>query len=559
MNSTLEIHKNAWLLNYLFPNLYSGAKLNDGNQFPTNTCTLSMERTIKPHNGAALIFFSPVNEANASYLNPGLSNNLSIGQVGEYIVYADSAGNGINTDANGIIENLSTWGHYQGPSYNKLSAYKQIRIIGASIEVYIQDVERFYSGIVETCLGFEANGNGLKNDMIDVENMDQYPDYRTFKPQEEIILKYRYNNKRLLKFGPYEPYMTIPFHLIKASGLSDRASVRIKTTVHVEGILMPRLSHFATYEYIRQNPHTTQEEYISKSGDPLCHQTVYNKDESLSHHEKIRVYPHFGQDNDIGLDTYVKKKQKVGKIIIDDPPDVIPTQPDPVTILGKKSRKSGGINKTSTQIVGTGSYDLAVTERPSNNELQIYEPQLKKRETPDDDMRHIAPLPMQESPARYNFIQDLFYDAYGYIREIVRDIRRDRAITSRALAKNRDIIHITGSLPVSYVPEVPIEKKDTEQSVNMSKHSETSKTSKKKENPERRYVSFTDAFIPVGFDEWSSKYTTAKLNNFAFFVRGEKVKKPDIVHDGIVKEFQKSNIFRQRYYSWNMRQQPVSA
>lgn len=304
----LRQHEEAWTLSYLFPEKYGGAKIPDSHPSPSNTTMLVMDRTVKSYNGDYVGAFSPIVETCAPYFNSYEANtSLPTGGLGEYVVYADNNGAAMSIDGNNILANLSSWGYSQGPSYQKLGAYKRLRVVGACLELKVMDRERDYSGLIETCLGFEVIGNGLKNDKIDLDKLSNYPHYKTFKTTEEVILKYRYNNDKYTLYGPYEPFSTVPFHVIRISGLSASASVRIRTIIHVEGMLMPNLVHFATKDILIQRTKTDQQEkqrgnvnisIMSREDNDIHHQTYTGSDKPDSNlytedgfpiSEKVRV------------------------------------------------------------------------------------------------------------------------------------------------------------------------------------------------------------------------------------------------------------------------------
>jgi len=245
-NDYNQLYDNAWTLNYLYPEKFGGAKIPDPHPVPSNTTTLTTDRIIKPNNKSALVYFSPLIETTAPYFfGYTVNTSLPAGNLSDYIVYADSNSAPIPVDSKNILS-LESWSYKQQPSLGKLSAYKRLRVVGACMEINVMDKVEDYSGIIETCMGIEVIGNGLKNDNIDTSRMCNHPNYRVFKTNEPIILKYRYNHEKYTAYGPYEPFSMVPFHLARFSSMSDTASIRIKTTIHIEGMLMPSLTHFAT-------------------------------------------------------------------------------------------------------------------------------------------------------------------------------------------------------------------------------------------------------------------------------------------------------------------------
>lgn len=319
----IRLHENAWTMNYLFPEKYTGAKVPEHHQAPSNTTVVTIDRLVKAHEGTFVGFFSPVIETCAPYFGTyDVNSDLPTGDLDQYIVYADNAGAQVPV-TNNVLDSLSTWGFRRGPSYDKLGAYKRLRIVGACLEISIKDRADDYSGIIETCLGFEVIGNSLKNDSVDITKMMNNPHYKTYKPYDRIILKYRYNNEKYLHYGPYEPFSSVPYHLIKISGLSNTASIHIKAKIHIEGMLMPSLVHFATHEVIPQTSRALQTKLHTTI--PV-HDSVTTEDESGYHHSNIlNIFMNKTQkpatlmnSESFPRDIFQSKTEKGKKILIDD-------------------------------------------------------------------------------------------------------------------------------------------------------------------------------------------------------------------------------------------------
>ena len=264
-NDLIKRHENAWTLSYLFPEMYAGGKIPEEHPAPSNTTALTMDRTVLSYQGNYIGVFSPVVETCAPYFGTYQANgSLPVGNLDHYVVYADNNGAALNMDNNNILASLNTWNYKQGPYISRLSAYRRLRVVGASMEIIVNDRATDYTGIIETCTGFEVIGNGFKNDSIDATKLQNYVDYRTYKTNKHVIVKYRYTNEKYTRYGPYEPFSTVPFYLVKISGMSPTASVTIKTIVHVEGVLMPSLVHFATKDLIPQASFLDQQKEMEK-------------------------------------------------------------------------------------------------------------------------------------------------------------------------------------------------------------------------------------------------------------------------------------------------------
>lgn len=319
VKNIINAHKNAWTLNYLFPEKYKGAKIPDFQNLPSNTMTLETDRSVTLYEGKYVGFFSPLVETCAPYLNDyDIHASLPIGSPDHYIVYADNDGGALNAQ-NGILNSLNTWNYSEGPKIQKLSAYRRLRVVGACMEISVWDRTKNYSGMIETAMGFEVMGNGLKNDQIDINKLSQYPGYRVHKSDAKIILKYKYNNEKYTKYGPYEPFSVFPCHIIHASGISEGASIRIKTTIHIEGVLMPNLVHFATRDFIIQTPQADQQKMHRHN---LGGNTSYTAEEAEQHHENATGdVPGDNPSNNIpnGTPSDTKTKQKKKKTVKTDP------------------------------------------------------------------------------------------------------------------------------------------------------------------------------------------------------------------------------------------------
>lgn len=298
----IKMHENAWTMNYLFPERYKGAKIPEMQPVMSNTMTMDMDRTVPVHEGSFLAIFSPLIETCSPYFT-NTGDFLPVGDIDQYIVYADSNGMAYNV-VDGELINLKDWNYRKGPSLTKLSSYKKIRIVGACMEISVHDITKNYAGIVETCLNFEVMGNGLKNDRISINKMENNPGYKVFKANEPFILKYRYNNEKYIDFGPYEPYSVFPVHIVKATGLSSTASVKVKTIIHIEGVLMPELAHFSTNEIVQQKPRKAQASQIDVNDEDYSSK----KDEADDHHHRTQnnMYFKFDGDDDRKFSTFNK-------------------------------------------------------------------------------------------------------------------------------------------------------------------------------------------------------------------------------------------------------------
>lgn len=303
----IKMHENAWSLSYLYPDLYGGAKIPEEHPIASNTTTLTMDRTVKSYNGTYLGVFSPVVETCAPYFNASTTGILPTGNLSDYIVYADNNGAALNTGTDGILNSLSTWNYKQGPTINRLGAYKKLRIVGACMEITVRDRIGNYAGIIETCSGYEVIGNGFKNDSVDINKLQNHVHYRNYKTNEHVVVKYKYTNEKYTKYGPYDPFTSVPFYLVKITGMSSTASVNVKTTIHIEGALMPSLVHFTTKDLIPQASFGQQRKKMESDGT-----TSTTKEESIKNHNNETQ----NLSETVDYETYTpvttkKKKQKI--------------------------------------------------------------------------------------------------------------------------------------------------------------------------------------------------------------------------------------------------------
>ena len=304
----IKMHENAWTLSYLFPDVYGGAKIPDEHQLPSNTTTLTMDRTVKSYEGHYIGVFSPVIETCASYFDESTRGEMPTGNLNDYIVYADNNGGGLNVDTDSTLNSLSTWNYKQGPTLNRLSAYRKLRVVGACMEIMVRDRATDYAGIIETCGGYEVIGNGFKNDSVRLDKLQNHIGYRNYKTNEHVIIKYKYTNEKYTKYGPYEPFTTVPFYIVKISGMSPGASVNIKTTIHIEGVLMPSLVHFATKDLIAQSPLAHQRKKMDDRGDIST-----TKEEAFVIHDEHTsdLLGTGGYESYVPVVSAEKKKQKI--------------------------------------------------------------------------------------------------------------------------------------------------------------------------------------------------------------------------------------------------------
>jgi hypothetical protein len=271
---TRRINENAWSFSYLYPEDFGPAKFPDNNSFPTTISTNRMIRQFKVNNnGEFIIYFSPVTETFASYFNPDKAVGVPLdrGNLSEYIVYADSDGGNIPLNGN-VLSNASTWSHINRPA-PKFQNLRMIRLIGASLELFVDDSQKNYSGIIEAGMGFAVAGAGLYADSIDPERIQNFSRYSRFVPKTPLVCRYRAPNSNFMEFGPYEPYMQVPYYIIRGKGLPTTSTIGVIMTNHVEGVFWPEMAHFAYKPKFSQIPGNIQRMNVEKIAGQTAMQT----------------------------------------------------------------------------------------------------------------------------------------------------------------------------------------------------------------------------------------------------------------------------------------------
>lgn len=240
------INSNAWTLTYMYPEDFGPAKFPDNHSFPTSISTHRMIKQFKPNaDGQFVIYYSPINEAFASYFNPAktINTSLNLGETTEYIVYADSSSGALPLNGN-YLQNASTWATVVRPA-TKFQNFKMLRVVGASIEIFVDDVAHNFSGFIEGGVSFAMSGQGIGTESIDLQRLQNFSNFTRFPAKSPTVFRYRAPNINFMQFGPYEPFTQIPYFIISGKGLSSTATVGIVMTNHVEGVFWPEMAHFA--------------------------------------------------------------------------------------------------------------------------------------------------------------------------------------------------------------------------------------------------------------------------------------------------------------------------
>lgn len=264
---TRHINEHAWTFSYLYPEDFGPSKFPDNHSFPTTISTNRMIRQFKVNSsGDFIIFYSPVVETFASYFNPAKAVGVPLdrGVLTEYIVYADSDSGNIPLNGSELA-NASNWPHINKPA-PKFQNFRMIRLIGASLEVFVNDIDKNHTGVIEAGMSFAVAGAGLYADRINPDKIQNFSRYSRFysKNNNSLVCRYRAPNNNFMEFGPYEPYMQVPYYVIRGKGLSPSATIGIIMTNHVEGVFWPEMSHFAYIPRFTQAVGATQRIEVEK-------------------------------------------------------------------------------------------------------------------------------------------------------------------------------------------------------------------------------------------------------------------------------------------------------
>ena len=316
-----HVNEHAWSYSYLYPEDFGPAKFPDNHSFPTTISTNRMIKQFKPNNnGTFVIYYCPVNETFASYFNIAkeVNTGLNLGQKNEYIVYADSS-NAELPLINGSLKNASEWPTIVRPA-PKFQNFKMIRLIGASIEIFVDDVERNFEGQIEAGVSFAVAGQGIGVESIKLDQLQNFSNFSRFSTKDPLIFRYRAPNINFMQFGPYEPFVRIPYFIITGKGISSTATIGVVMTNHIEGVFWPELAHFSFKPKHKQKDGSTQAKDLENAGsrtimdsDPGTNitnritQTAYNIGDIKFYHplEELGVFsiPDF-KDPDKKKETY---------------------------------------------------------------------------------------------------------------------------------------------------------------------------------------------------------------------------------------------------------------
>lgn len=234
------VKKLKWGLSYKRPHLFEPGRMPDQQttKYPTQLNTIKRIRSFNVNTGSFGVFYCPLVETFAPYFaDPnvvGSASYLPTSANPNLITYADTKGNDIPVN-NGFIVGLDEWGEFNAPN-RSFSLYTKLRLIGAVLEIEILDKEDNYQGFIEVAMGVKVATSDLEDEKIPAD-FSKLPEHVVVKPTKKIYCYFRITHKQFTQFGPYEPDITLPFFLIKGRGLSNTATVSIKTTTHMEGVV----------------------------------------------------------------------------------------------------------------------------------------------------------------------------------------------------------------------------------------------------------------------------------------------------------------------------------
>lgn len=74
--------------------------------------------------------------------------------------------------------------------------------------------------------------------------IDNMPVYKVFSIDDEIVLKYTFEDDDFYGFGPYTPYKMIPFFIIWGEGLPPNSAFFVQCERTIEGVVYPTHDEF---------------------------------------------------------------------------------------------------------------------------------------------------------------------------------------------------------------------------------------------------------------------------------------------------------------------------
>lgn len=277
-----------WSMGHLYPDLYEPVRFPDQYQFPTHIMTSKFQRTLTiPSTRDFAIYFSPVTDCFYNYqfgaTGQYYSNiNVNFG-ADVFLSYADN--NSLRTDLvstvaptgkcvfdvaggkNDLFSNLGTW-NYAVKGSTSLQKFKKIRLIASYLRITYTGKAEDLSGTVRVAMGVRSFTTPLANDLINVDDLINMPQFKTMTLDKPIICRYRATADDFMEFGPYSPYSSVPYFLIYGKGLQETSSVFVEVVKHYEGVVIPEEEEFVSPIRANRNqlPLLNQMELVKRHG-----------------------------------------------------------------------------------------------------------------------------------------------------------------------------------------------------------------------------------------------------------------------------------------------------
>lgn len=279
--SAESLQQYQWSMGHLYPDIYEPVRFPDQYQFPTHVMRSPFQRTLTiPSTRDFAVYFAPVVDCFFNYQYNGANqpySNLNVNWSDScYLSYADS--NSERTDqktldkcvfseGTKVFNNLDLW-NYSKKGSNSLQKFKKVRLIGAFLRITYTGKAEDKSGTVRVAMGVRNFTSPLANDGVSVEDLINMPQFKTLTLDEPIVCRYRVTHDDFMDFGPYSPYVSVPYFLIYGKGLQEGSSVFVETIKYYEGVVIPEEEEFVSPTRANRNQHPlmSQMELVKKHG-----------------------------------------------------------------------------------------------------------------------------------------------------------------------------------------------------------------------------------------------------------------------------------------------------
>lgn len=112
-----------------------------------------------------------------------------------------------------------------------------------------------YTGKFEDVAGILKVSMGIKNFadpfegtggvVLSLDNLEDNPAFWVFNTYENIIIVYKPTLPEFNTFGPYSPYLSIPYFIVYGEGITANSSFFVEVKITIEGIVNPSQADFA--------------------------------------------------------------------------------------------------------------------------------------------------------------------------------------------------------------------------------------------------------------------------------------------------------------------------